>query len=37
MTEDDYTIFYLIDWPHETVNVLRIVDGRYVRNLRRVP
>ena len=37
MTEYDYAIFYLIDWQDQALDVLRVVDGRYVRNLKRVP
>ena len=37
MMEYDYTIFYLIDWKDEALDILRVVDGRRVRNLRKVP
>jgi hypothetical protein len=37
MTEYDYTIFHLIDWQDQALDVLRVVDGRCVRNLKRVP
>jgi hypothetical protein len=32
-----YAIFYRIDWDARAIDVLRVVDGRYVRNLKRVP
>src|SRR5438445_9368274 len=31
-----YTIFYRIDWQEGAIDVLRVVDGRRVRNLKRV-
>jgi hypothetical protein len=37
MMEYDYTISYLIDWKDEALDILRVVDGRRVRNLRKVP
>ena len=37
MPEYAYAIFYRIDWDADTVDVLRVVDGRRVRNLKRVP
>jgi hypothetical protein len=33
----DYTVFYLIDWQEGAIDVLRVIDGRRVRNLKRVP
>ena len=32
-----YTIFYVIDREVEAIDVLRIIDGRLVRDLKRVP
>jgi plasmid stabilization system protein ParE len=37
MPEYAYAIFYRIDWDADAVDVLRVVDGRRVRNLKRVP
>ena len=37
MPEYAYAIFYRIDWDADTVDVLRVVDGRRLRNLKRVP
>ena len=37
MTDYRYTIFYRIRFEENTVEILRVVDGRRVRNLRRVP
>jgi plasmid stabilization system protein ParE len=37
MTDFSYTIFYVIDGEAETVEVLRIMDARRVRDLKRVP
>ena len=37
MPEYAYAIFYRIDWDEDTVDVLRVIDGRRVRNLKRVP
>ena len=37
MTDFGYTIFYVIDGEAETVEVLRIMDARRVRDLKRVP
>ena len=37
MPEYAYAIFYRIDWEGETIDVLRIIDARRVRNLRWVP
>ena len=33
----DYAIFYRIDWDAHCIDVLRVVDGKRVRNLKRVP
>ena len=30
-------LFYLIDWQEGAIDVLRVIDGRRVRNLKRVP
>jgi len=37
MREYRYAIFYRIDWGTDCIDVLRVVDGRRVRNLKRVP
>ena len=37
MPDFRYTIFYLIDRDDEAVDVLRVIDGRRVRNLKRLP
>lgn len=37
MTDFRYTIFYWLDREGETIDVLRIMPGKQVRNLRRVP
>jgi hypothetical protein len=37
MPEYAYAIFYRIDWDADAVDVLPVVDGRRVRNLKRVP
>ena len=37
MPDFRYTIFYLIDRDDEKVDVLRVMDGRRVRNLKRLP
>ena len=37
MTDFRYTIFYVIDWDAEVIDVLRVIDGRRVRDLKRVP
>ena len=33
----DYTIFYRISWKKEIIEVVRIMDARRVRDLKRVP
>ena len=37
MPEYAYAIFYRIEWDADTIDVLRVVEGRRVRNLKRVP
>lgn len=37
MTDFRYTIFYVMDRDAEGIDVLRVKDGRQVRNLKRVP
>ena len=37
MPEFRYTIFYLVDRDDEALDVLRVIDGRRVRNLKRLP
>ena len=37
MPDFRYTIFYLIDRDDEAIDVLRVFDGRRVRNLKRLP
>lgn len=37
MPQFDYTIFYLIDWQEDAIDVLRVVDGKRVHDLKRVP
>lgn len=37
MTDFRYTIFYLIDTDGDAIDVLRVMDGRRVRDLKRVP
>jgi len=37
MTQYDYAIFYRINLHHDTLDVLRIVHGRQIRDLKRVP
>ena len=37
MPEYDYAIFYRTDWDAACIEVLRVIDGRRVRNLKRVP
>lgn len=37
MPEYPYAIFYRIDWDADAVDVLRVVDGRRLLNLKRVP
>jgi len=37
MTDFRYTIFYVIDREGEAIDVLRIMDARRVRDLKRVP
>ena len=37
MPEYAYAIFYRIDWEGEAIDVLRIMDARRVRDLKRVP
>ena len=37
MPEYAYAIFYRVDWEADAVDVLRVVDGRRLRNLNRVP
>jgi hypothetical protein len=37
MTDFRYTIFYVIDREARMIDVLRIMDGRRVRDLKRVP
>lgn len=36
MPNYDYAIFYRVDWDADAIDVLRVVDRRRVRNLRRV-
>jgi plasmid stabilization system protein ParE len=35
--EFNYTIFYRISWKKEIIEVVRIMDARQVRDLKRVP
>lgn len=37
MTKYGYAIFYLVDEPDEAIDILRVVDGRRVPHLTRVP
>jgi plasmid stabilization system protein ParE len=37
MTDFRYTIFYVIEREEDAIEVLRIMDARRVRNLKRVP
>ena len=37
MTDFRYTIFYFIDWEKDRIDILRIIDARRVRDLKRVP
>ena len=37
ITDFRYTIFYLIDREAEAIDVLRVMDGRSVRDLKHVP
>jgi len=37
MTDFRYTIFYMIDREADAIDVLRIMDARRVRDLKRVP
>jgi plasmid stabilization system protein ParE len=37
MAKLGYAIFYRIDWVEETVDVLRVIPGKQVKNLNRVP
>ena len=37
MTDFRYTIFYIIDREKETIDILRVMDGRQVRDLSQVP
>ena len=37
MTDFRYTIFYSIDWEGDAIDVLRIMPGKQVRALKRVP
>jgi len=37
MGEFRYTIFYRVSWERETIEVLRIIDGKRMGNLNRVP
>lgn len=37
MPEYRYTIFYLIERDDDRIDILRVMDGRRVRNVRRVP
>ena len=37
MTDFRYTFFYKIDWSDDALDVLRVMDARQVRNLKRVP
>ena len=37
MTDFRYTLFYNIDWYAEAIDVLRIMDSKRVRDLKRVP
>ena len=37
MTDFRYTIFYIIDREADAIDVLRIMDARRVRDLKRVP
>jgi plasmid stabilization system protein ParE len=31
------TMFYRVDWDADTIDVLRVIDGRRVKDVRRVP
>jgi plasmid stabilization system protein ParE len=37
MSEYPYTFFYRIDPSIDTITILRVIDSRRVRNLKRVP
>jgi plasmid stabilization system protein ParE len=37
MPQHGFAIFYRIDWRNDQLEVLRVIDGRRVRNLKRVP
>jgi plasmid stabilization system protein ParE len=37
MSKFHYTIFYRISWKKENIEVVRIIDARRVRDLKRVP
>jgi len=37
MPEYRYTIFYLIERDDDRIDIVRVMDGRRVRNVRRVP
>jgi plasmid stabilization system protein ParE len=37
MPDYAYAIFYRIDWDADAVDVLRVIDGRRLQNLKRVP
>lgn len=37
MPHYDYAIFYVVDWENESVDVLRVMDGKRIRSLKRVP
>ena len=37
MSKLHYAIFYRIDWPANTLDVLRVVHGKQIRDLKRIP
>ena len=37
IADEGVTIFYRIEWGEKRIDVLRIMDGRQVHNLKRVP
>jgi plasmid stabilization system protein ParE len=37
MPEPGFAIFYRIDWQSDQLEVLRVIDGRRVRDLKHVP
>ena len=37
MPDQHVTIFYRINWQSDEVDILRVIDGKQVRNLKRVP